>query len=224
MALGQALLDIMEDLNGELQLQTGETDVAKGLRALNAAQDVFEAVLASHPRVLGSGIGTVTTTASTESTAFPTALLRLDALWFIDPGTSRPGWKLKNLRETGGHARGQSWIASIASNSLTGRPRAYWTNGTNIYWDPLPSATHTVRWYGLQAAASITAAGTFAYGDLYMYPFAALASRIMKTTLDDPAEDMITLGRDMFNPLIDALSGFNRDGATGLVYDYSHDT
>lgn len=224
MALGQALLDVMEDLNGELQLQSGEADVAKGLRALNAAQDVFEAILASHPNILGSGIGTVTTTASTESTAFPTGLLRLDSLWYIDAGTSRPAWKLIPLRQSGAHARGMSWIASIASNSLTGKPRAYWTNGTNIYWDPLPNATHTVRWYGLQAAANITAVGTFAYGDLYVYPFATFASRIMKVTLDDPAEDFIELGRATFDPLIDALSRFNRDGAQGVIYEYSHDT
>ena len=68
MATGQTLLNIMEDLNGELQLQSGEVDVSKGLRALNAAQDLFETVLATYGReVLGGTYGTVTTTASTET-------------------------------------------------------------------------------------------------------------------------------------------------------------
>ena len=183
---GQSLLDIMEDLNQELQLQSGESDVARALRALNASQDMFETVLASHSRILGGTVGTITTTLNTETTAFPSGMLRLDALWYIDPNTSRPGWRVSPLRETGNHARGMSWVASVASNSLTGKPRGYWTNGTNIYWDPLPSGTHTVRYYGFVAAAAITAAGTWTYADAYAYPIATLASRIMKVTLDDP--------------------------------------
>ena len=73
MATGQSILNIMEDLNGELQLQSGEVDVAKGLRAVNAAQDMFETVLSTHGRVSASKTGTVTTTANTETTAIPAA-------------------------------------------------------------------------------------------------------------------------------------------------------
>ncbi len=221
---GQTILNIMEDLNQELQLQSGESDVAKALRALNASQDMFETVLAGHSRTLGGTVGTFTTTSGTEYTAFPSGMLRLDALWYIDPTTSRPGWQVKNLRETGAHARGMSWIASISSNSLTGRPRAYWTDGTRVYWDPLPDATHTVRYYGLVMAADITASGTFGYPDPYAYPLATLASRIMKVTLDDPPTEFVSLAQDMFNPLIEALTGFNKDGAVGYVYERSHDT
>ena len=221
---GQTILDIVEDLDSELQLQSGEVDVAKALRALNAAQDMFETILATYPRVAASQVGTVTTTASQEYTTFPTGLLRLDALWYIDPGTSRPAWKVLPARETGTHAWGLSWVSSVASTSVTGKPRFYWTNGTRIYWDPLPNAVHTVRWYGFQMAADISAAGTFAYSDALAYPLATLAARILKVTLDDPPTEFVSLSREMFTPLIESMSGFNRDGATGMVYEYSHDT
>ena len=224
MALGQALLDIMEDLNGELQLQSGEVDVAKGLRALNAAQDLVEAVMASHPKVLGSGVDTVATVASQEYTTYPTGLLRLDSLWYIDATTARPAWRVKPIKESGQHAVGTGWVANLAYTASKGKPRAYWTNGTRIYWDPLPDAIYTVRWYGFQSAASITAAGTYAYLDLYMYPVALLASRILKTALDDPPEQFISLARDMINPLIESLSQFDRDGAVGMIYESRHDT
>src|SRR5712671_4429690 len=133
MATGQSLLDIMEDLNAELQLQTGEGDVAKGLRAVNAAQDVVETVMATHARVGGSGSGTVVTAANTESTAYPVGLLRLDGLWLIDATTNRPAWKISPIRETGQHALNWGWVTNLASTNLTGKPRGYWTNGTSIY-------------------------------------------------------------------------------------------
>ena len=66
MATGQTLLNLMEDLNSELQLQSGEANVAKGLRMLNAAQDMFESVLATYPLGKWGTTGTVTTTSSTE--------------------------------------------------------------------------------------------------------------------------------------------------------------
>ena len=223
MATGQSILNIMEDLNGELQLQSGEVDVAKGLRAVNAAQDMFETVLSTHGRVSASKTGTVTTTANTETTAFPTGLLRLDALWLLD-SNSRPLWRVLPIKETGGHAYGSGWVASLVSTASTGKPRQYWTDGTNIYWDPLPNGTHTVRWYGFQMASDITASGTFSYNDAFIYPLATLSSRILKTALDDPPEDMLTLAKDMFTPLIEAMSNFNRDGSTGMVYDERHTT
>src|SRR3990167_9038126 len=100
MATGQSLLDRMELLNQELQLQSGESDVTRGLTALNVAQDCFEARAAARPNIYGSTtpVGTVTTTVNTENTAFPTGLLRLDRLQYIDPGTSRPAWDLNPIR------------------------------------------------------------------------------------------------------------------------------
>src|SRR3990167_4602633 len=141
----------MELINQELQLQSGEVDVTKGLLALNVAQDYFESQAALRPDMFGSGSSTVTTSANTETTAFPSGVLRIDRLQFLDPSTSRPSWDLKPIRRTGGHAANSFWPQAVTSTTSTSRPRAYWTNGTNIYWDPLPDATHTVRYYGFVA-------------------------------------------------------------------------
>ena len=101
MATGQSILDLMEVMDRGLQLQSGETGVTLGLRAANAAQDYFESLLAVEPNVLGSTVGTVTTAADTETTTFPTGLLRIDRLQFIDPDTSRPSWDLDRVGYTG---------------------------------------------------------------------------------------------------------------------------
>ena len=42
MATGQTVLDLMEVLAPELQLQSAEADVVKGLIVLNRAQSAFE--------------------------------------------------------------------------------------------------------------------------------------------------------------------------------------
>jgi hypothetical protein len=53
----------MEVMDRGLQLQSGETGVTFGLRALNASQDHLESLLALQPNVMGSTIATVTTAA-----------------------------------------------------------------------------------------------------------------------------------------------------------------
>jgi hypothetical protein len=224
MATGQTLLNICEDVFPELQLQSGQVDVAKGLRALNVAQDLFETVIATHSDVLGSDISTVTTTNNTESTTFPSTLLRLDGLDFIDPDTSRPAWPLIEHKSRGGHAWRRFWPWSLISTSSTGRPLGYWTDGSNIYWDPLPNGTHTVRWYGFAGATDITAGGTFLYPDQVMFPIVIFAVRVLKTGVDDPVPDYVSLAQDTFQPLVKTLSRFKRDTAMPLVYRFSHDT
>src|SRR3990167_8485299 len=148
---GQDLLDRMELVNQELQLQSGEADVTRGLLALNVAQDYLESILALHPVMMMDTSSTVTSSASTETTAFPSWVLRIDRIQYIDPSTSRPsGPDLENLGFAGGHTQYSSGLPEfVLSTSGNGRPRAYWTNGRNIYWQPLPDATHTFRWYGL---------------------------------------------------------------------------
>src|SRR3990167_2653125 len=226
MASGQDLLDRMELLNQELQLQSAEADVTRGLLALNVAQDVFEAQAALRPAIYGSTtpVGTVTTTINTETTAFPTGVLRIDRMQFIDPTTSRPAWDIYPIRRVGAHAWNTYWPLNLVSTSSTGRPRAYWTNRINIYWDPLPSGTHTVRYYGFTPAAAITAGGTFAYEDIVMLPLAAFAVRLWKTGLDDSEASAARLAEEYFDPVLDQLGNFNKDGAVGLEYTYTHDT
>jgi hypothetical protein len=215
----------MEVLDNELQVQAGEDDVVVALRSLNAAQDYFEALSAKEPDILGDTKGTVTTSASTETTTFPTGLLRVDRLQFIDPTTSLPQWDLLPLRRTGSHIDRRFWPYNIFSvQSSPGRPAAYWTDGRNIYWDPLPDATHTVRWYGLQAATDITASGTFAYPDICMLPFASFAARLLSMGLADDSTELMLLAETQFKSIIDALRGFQRDGPGELHYTQTHTT
>ena len=221
---GQSLLNLMEALNPELQLQATEDDVTRGLVVLNAAQDIFETLLAQHPGCLGNSVGTVTTSASTESTAFPTGMLRLDRLYYIDASTSRPAWKLSNIREIGGHGGYAYWPSMVSSANTGGKPKAYYTDGANIYWNPLPDGTHTVRWHGLNDAADITAAGTFAYPDAAALPIAIVACRIIKVGLEDPTQELTVLAKDVMEPVIETFRNFNRDGGTPLQYIYRHDT
>lgn len=220
---GQDLLDAMEVLNQELQLQTSEADQARGLIALNMAQDYFEDLAAQEPKILGDTTASVTSTASTETTTFPTGFLRIDAIFFIDPTTSRPADKLDNLSETGSHADYTTWPLYLAQ-STPGRPQAYWTNGRNIYWAPLPDATHTFRVYGFKRADNITSGGTFEYTDSLRLPFASFAVRMMKIGLGDEVADVAGLAKECFSAAIGSMTAVNRDGASPLVYRYGHDT
>ena len=223
MATGQSILDLMEAMDRGLQLQSGETGVTLGLRAVNAAQDFFESLLAQQPNVLGSTVGTVTTAADTEHTTFPSGVLRIDRLQFIDPDTSRPAWDLERVGPTGDYYRSRVLSPSLQYNvTTTGRPVRYWTNGSNFYWDPLPDATHTVRYYGFTAASDITASSTVAYPDVALLPIAAYATKLLRIGKDDdPAGVMATMA-ETFAPTIQTLSRFNRDRTPGYDYRYFH--
>ena len=221
---GQDLLDRMELVNQELQLQSGEADVTRGLLALNVAQDYLESILALHPGMMSDTTGTVTSSASTETTSFPTGLLRIDRLQHIDPGTSRPsGPDLENLGYVGGHTQFSSGLPEfVLSTTGNERPRAYWTNGRNIYWQPLPDATHTFRWYGLSAASAITAGGTFAYADTVGFPVAIFAAKVMTIGVGDNVADLEGLATELFQPVILGMKHFNQDRSPGYDYSYYH--
>lgn len=212
----------MEMLNPELQLQPGEVDTAKGLLALNAAQDQFEAYAASIGKFFQSTKGNVTTSASTETTAFPSGVLRIDRLQTISATTSRPDGELVRLHRTGGHAMSSLWPFNLTLANGTGKPRAYWTDGSLIYWNPLPDATYTVRYYGWAAGTAITAGGTFVYPDIVAMPLAAYACRLVKIGLDDPSGEIAGLAAETFGNVIKALGNFNRDGAVALEYTREH--
>src|SRR3990167_36995 len=117
---GQDILDRMELLNQELQLQSGEVDVTRGLLAINVAQDYFEGLAAARKGILGSSTGTITTPASTEPTASPAGVLRIDRLQLLNATTSRPEGKLQRLHRTGGHVMGGLWPLNLISSSTTG--------------------------------------------------------------------------------------------------------
>lgn len=211
----QKIFDRMELLDQELDLQSGEADVTRGLIAVNMAQSYFESLVAMHPGLLGDSIGTVTTAASTESTTFPSTVLRLDSLWFIDPDDSLPRWRLTPLYSAGEHRgdyRDPVFSLTLSAGS-EGRPRAYWTDGSNIYWNPIPDATHTVRWYGFSSATDYTAAGdTFAYHDIVMGPMAAMGVKLFQYGFGDNPNEYTRLANELFGPVIETLSNFRREG------------
>ena len=220
---GQSLLDMMELINQELQLQTGEENVTKGLLALNVAQDYFESLAAQRPQIVGSSTGTITTTADTETTSLPTGLLRIDRLQLLD-SDSRPVREIVPLQRVGGHERSQWWPLNLIATSSTGPPRGYKNYGSSIYWQPLPDATHTIRWYGFQRASDITASGTFAYDDTVAFPLAGFAVHLIKVGLDDVPADVSALASATFQSTLDALNMINRDGGKGLHYTMVHTT
>lgn len=221
---GQTLLDYMEIVNNELLLQSGEADVVRGLKALNVAQDVFESLLAKRPNAAGDSTGTITTSANTETTTFPTGLLRIDRLQLLDNATSRPKMDLSPIRKTGGHAFGQGWPYWNFSVGSSGQPVAYFTNARNIYWTPLPDATYTLRWYGLQSASDITAAGTFAYLDACAFPIATFAAKMLASGVDDDVLNLDALVGSTIQLAVDACDNFQRDGGVPLNYTREHDT
>jgi hypothetical protein len=217
---GQELLDRMELLDQELQLQAGEADVTRGLLALNVAQDHFESLAAVRKGLLGGSTGTVVTAASTETTSFPSGVLRIDRLVLLNQ-SGRPKSELDRLQRTGGHAARFKWPLNLTSQS-TGEPSAYWTDGTNIYWDPLPSGVSTVRYYGFAAKTNITAGAAFLYPDVVAFPLAAFAVKVIKSGLDDGVQDIAQIAVETFKPVIEALSMFQRDGSQSLEYSDIH--
>lgn len=216
---GQALLDTMEILNAELQLQSGEADVTKGLLALNIAQDHFEAAAAQRADIFGSSDGTLTTTANQEYSLWPTGLLRLDGLQLLDSN----GKVLRDLTpryKTGSHAARRGWLANLTSVTSPGAPGAYWANGAKLFWDPIPDQVYTVRWYGLQAASDITTSGTFAYPDIVRLPIATFAVALIKLGLDDDVTSLSNLSSNIFEGTLDTLSSYDRSGARPLNYTF----
>ena len=215
----------MELLDQELQLQPAEADVTRGLIALNRAQDLIETLMALRPNIKVSAIGTVTTAASTEATAVPAGLLRIDAMFYIDPTTSLPQWKLDRIDSVGGHSIDQGWPHNIYGiTSGAGKPNAYWENGTNIYWSPLPDGTHTVRYHGFAAASDISAAGTFAYPDIMILPVASIAVKLMQTGVGDGTGELTQFATSIIGPVLATLERHNRDGGQKLRYTRHHST
>jgi hypothetical protein len=224
MATGQNLLDMMELANQELQLQPTEVDVARGLTALNVAQDFFENLMASRKIKAGTTNPTteISATANVETTAFPTGFIRIDRIWRLDGTGGNPVAELENLKRTGGH-RMRSQIPWIFQSSTgSGTPAAYWTQGYAIYWSPKPSATTYYRVYGQSRAADITAVGAFTYDEGVMFPLASFAARIMATGVADSSTDLSALSTEFFEKVLDTLERFNRDGGQDLTYTRVH--
>lgn len=226
---GQTLLNYMELLNAELQLQAGEPDVVKAMLALNIAQDYWESLAAQRGKTFIGAIASTqamgTIIANSSQSQFPAGLLRLSRLQLLNPTTLEPVRDIVPLRRTGGQAGYSGWpMYIISATTSAGPPTHYWTNGSFIFWSPITTGSHSVRWYGFMAAPDITAAGVFSYPDIVALPIATFANRMIKSGLDDNVSDLSALAVESFNQTLDALSNMQRDGASGLEYTQVHDT
>lgn len=223
------VLDYMEIFDSELLTGSSEADEARSITAINIVQKWFEALVAGEPEMF-QRYGTVTQTASTEVTSWPTGLLRLDDLWYMDTTTTPnlPAWRLDPIFETGGHRPAVTWAETVSITTGTGKPRRYWAtqppNG-RIFWEQLPDAANTVRYYGLVAATDYTArADTFSYPDTCGPTFAQHAAKILRMGRDDDIED---LRREAAGSLAAAMRASRRwwnVGPVGKHYELVHDT
>lgn len=211
MAIGTDLVDGMHYLDNDID-QIADQDQA--VWALNRAQDVIELAIASISEILGT-FTNVTTAADVETTATPTRFKRYDRMQFIDPTNSRPSYNLQPGRNVGDVLNATNFASGYwggGGSGSSGQPRAYAIYGSTIHWAPLPDATHTVRVYGFQALADITASGTFGYGDEFIAAICAVAVRSFKQQVDDPQEDINSFAAGQLGPILDQLAKRWKDG------------
>ena len=222
---GQTVLNYLELIDRELQLQSGEADVTRGLLALNAAQDLFESMVAAEAELLGGEVTNLVLTVNQLYSTFPAGLLRVDRLHYLDPADNdTPIWEVVNIKRTAGQVSRRGWVWGLVTNTQSGKPKAYWTAGTRLWWRPKPDAADTIRIYGFLAKADITAGSTFNYEDLVALPLATLASKLMRLGKDDPLGDISALAQSVLTPAMNQLRNFNKDGASEYVYTESHST
>src|SRR5258708_1368885 len=141
------LLDLIATLNNESDVTAGGADEGRAVKALMIAQHYFETIAASLPRVLASTIQVVTA-ASAETTTFPSTLLRMDGLWFLDPTTNLPIYKLKRILEAGGRASTLPPPSDFFLCPRNGAPAAYFSDMASFYLLPFPQGLSNVRVYG----------------------------------------------------------------------------
>lgn len=217
-------LTYMTIFDNGLKIGAGEADEARALIALKAAQHYFETVAASLPRVLQSTI-TIATAASTETTTWTSTLLRLDALWYLDPTTLRPVRKIERIDEVGGHVPALPWPLSLSINPGAGAPSGYYANMANFYWLALPDAAYTLRVYGfIEQAELSTRSTTWPYPTRALVPVAQFATRLLRTSTDDETGDLDELAGAIFRPFLKQLRKFDRSAPHGRYYTDVHST
>jgi hypothetical protein len=221
---GQTLLDMMEMVNQELQLQSGESDVTRGLLALNVAQDYFENLAAVRKLKTGSTSPTteISAASGSETTAFPAGFIRIDRIQRLSASGGVVVGDLDPIERTGGHAPATSVPWLFTQQASTGTPGGYWTQGTSIYWSPKPSQTTYFRVYGFPRAADITAGGTFTYDDGVAFPLAAFATKVLSMGVADSVADLAALANDVFEAVLNTLELFKRDNGHDLTYSRVH--
>lgn len=219
------ILTFMGVMDNELDVAASGADEARAIQAINMAQHQFEAIASEYPKVGQTAATTVATIANTEQTAFPSTLLRLDAIWYLDPTTSLPVWKLKRITEVGGHVPSLPYPLNLALAVGTGAPSGYYANMADFFWLPLPDGVSTLRIYGLFEAAEYTArANTFTYPARLKGPFAEFATQLLSRALGDTDNAVETLASAIFRPVCIRLKKFDRSEPVPRTYSSVHTT
>jgi len=224
------LLGDMTVFDNELQVDADGVDEARAIRALNIVQRWFEAMAASQSEML-QRYSTLTTTANTEVSSWPSGLLRLDALWYVDTDSTPnlPMWPIEPSRETGGHRPALTYPETIVVTSSTGKPRRYYATGPHtagrIFWEPVPDAAHTIRYYGLIAEAAYTARGnTFAYPDTVSPAFSQEAAKILRLGRDDSITDLQRQAAGSLGAALESCRRWWNDDVGARHYSDVHET
>lgn len=219
------LLTAMSVLDNELDAVVGGVDETRAINALILAQHQFEILAAQYPKVFQTSAQTLAVAASTETTAFPSALLRLDALWLLDAATQRPVTKLKRITDIGAHVPALPWPLSLSLATGTGSPAAYYANTADFYWLPLPAGADTIRVYGMIAAAEFVSRDSlFTYPPQTRLPIAAFASKLLSIGVGDAKADLDGLAEETFRPLLKTQKKFDRSEPLSRDYTYAHST
>lgn len=224
MATVADLLALMPVFDNKLRVKNGDKDEARAVLALTTAQHYFEVVAATYQRVLGSTI-TVAPAASTETTTYPTSLLRLDSVWLLDSTTLLPIRRLKRIETSGGHAPSLPWPLQLVVQSSVGSPLGYFANMENFFWLPLPDQAQTIRIYGLlEQAEFVDRESIFHYPLRTKAAIASFAVKILSTSVDDDTQSIDSLAASFFGPLLRGLKSFDRSEPHGRTYGEIHDT
>ena len=224
------LMTYMALFDPELELESDGIDEARAITAINLVQDWFEGIAAGQSEIL-QRYSTLTTTANTEVSSWPTGLLRLDGLWFVDTDQTPnlPMWPLDPIYETGGHRPSFSWPETVIVTSATGKPRRYYATGPHtagrIFWEPVPDAAHTIRYYGLIAASDYTIrTDVFAYPDPCADVFAQTAVKILRMGQDDQISELKLGAAAGLTMALNLCRSWWNDEAAPRHYADSHDT
>lgn len=218
------VLAVMELLDNELETGSGETDETSAITALIQAQHYFETLCAITPRTLQDTV-TISTTASTETTTWTSALIRFDAMWLLD-ANGLPIRQIESIDEVGGHAPGLPWpLDMVTVVGASGSPFAFYGNMRNFYWLNIPADVVTMRIYGfLEKARFIDRTSDFNYPYRCHLAFAQFATHIMQIGADDVSTDLEKLGARIFSPVLTQLKRFNRSGPQARHYSEFHTT
>lgn len=216
------VLDAMGILDNELDVSSGGADESRAITAAGMAQDAFESVVAGIPEVLGT-VGTLTTSASGETTTWPATLMRVDSIWMIT--NSLPAYQLQEIQDVGGQANVNPFYPFGAYSVSPSAPQGYFTNRANFYWQPIPDAIYTIRVYGYYQKTALTVRSqTMEIPNQVKSPLASFAVRMMSIGVGDDEEETRRLANELYTPVIKMLQSPTVQRPQSRVYSRMHTT